>query len=86
MSGKIVRLYHFDKRYFNHFPKRYVKKRTNSLYRYRERLSASIVFVIAGTISGDLLTEEQIEIYRVKLAENHITAHFRENKVTTKER
>ena len=45
-------------------------------------VSASVVLVTPGTIPVDLLAAERMEVYKVKLARNHITGNFRENTVS----
>ena len=57
----------------------------NSCITYRvgyRTVSIPAVFVIAGTISVDLLVAERTEIYKAKSAGRHITGHFRENTIT----
>ena len=71
----------------------YVKKRANSLLSVQRTAalriasayrtaSAHAVLVMAGTIPVDLLAAERMEIYKTKLAGNHITRHFRENTIS----
>ena len=70
-----------------------VKKRANSLESVQRTaafhiasayrtVSAPALLVIASTTSVDVLTVQQMEIYKAKSAANHISGYFREDTIT----